>query len=404
VYIFKGAKDKILYVGKAADLKKRVSSYFKSGITNKTFHLMAAARRVEFITVSSAKEALILEEKLIKLLRPKYNVVLADDKNYPYVCVTDERYPRFLYSRGRKTANCFGPYPDASSLKLSMRRLLGIFGLPVCTSQQYERISRVGRAESCIYFHIEKCPAPCCGKIHVKDYMRRVKGVISFLKGEKKILINELRGKMTKASGETDYEEALRIRKTIDAFREVQERVDITAADAEKYLFRPEQALRQIKGLLGLRCIPEMIDGMDISHIQGSSTVASAVRFVNGLPDKSSYRKYAMRTKGIDDCAMIREAVARRFRKESADLVLIDGGEGQLNAAVESMKKINKNIELISLAKRAEIIYRKNGKTLKLAKDSPALRLLMYVRDEAHRFAVAYHRQKRRKTIEGKDR
>ncbi|MDO9513368.1 MAG: GIY-YIG nuclease family protein, partial [Elusimicrobiota bacterium] len=105
MYIFKGAKDKILYVGKAADLKKRVSSYFKSGITNKTFHLMAAARRVEFITVSSAKEALILEEKLIKLLRPKYNVVLADDKNYPYVCVTDETYPRFLYSRGRKTAN-----------------------------------------------------------------------------------------------------------------------------------------------------------------------------------------------------------------------------------------------------------------------------------------------------------
>ncbi|PIV18509.1 MAG: hypothetical protein COS41_04270 [Elusimicrobia bacterium CG03_land_8_20_14_0_80_50_18] len=363
---------------------------------------MAAARRLEFITAANAKEALILEEQLIKLLRPKYNVVMTDDKNYPYICVTDEKYPRFLYSRGRKTANCFGPYPDASSLKLSMRRLLRIFGLPLCTRQQYDRISRLGRAESCIYYHLVKCPAPCCGKIEVKEYMRRAGGLISFLKGEKKFLLRELEKKMKKASAAADYEEALRIRQTLDAFREVQESVDIVSADAGKYLFRPAQALKDIRKLLNLKRLPGIIDGIDISHIQGSNTVASAVRFVKGLPDKSSYRKYAMRAKGIDDCAMVKEAVRRRYRKESADLILIDGGEGQLNAALESIKKLGKKMEVISLAKREEIIYRDNMKALKLPKDSPALRLLMYVRDEAHRFAVAYHRRKRREAVNGR--
>ncbi len=399
MYIFKGARDKILYVGKAKNLRKRLSSYFKKEIRNKTFHLMASARRIEFIKTAGQKEALLLEEKLIKILKPKYNVLLSDDKNYPYICLTDEKYPRFLYSRGRKTANCFGPYPDASALKLSMRRLLRIFSLPVCTPQQYSRIARTGVAERCIYRHIEKCAAPCCGKIPREDYMRRVNGVIRFLRGRKISPLKELEKKMKESSAKADYEEALRIKKIIGAFREVQEKVNVVPADASKYLFRPQQALKELKVLLGLKRISETIDGIDISHIQGSNSVASAVRFFKGLPDKASYRKYAMRAKGIDDCAMIKEAVIRRYRKESANLILVDGGAGQLNSALEGLNKIAKKIDVISLAKREEIIYRKGAAPLKLPADSPALRLLMYVRDEAHRFALAFHRQRRRSLI-----
>ncbi|MBU3955195.1 GIY-YIG nuclease family protein [bacterium] len=400
VYIFKGASDKILYVGKAKNLRKRLASYFKAGIQNKTFHLMAAARRIEFIKTAAPKAALVLEEKLIKLLRPKYNVLLADDKNYPYICLTDEKYPRFLYSRGRNAANCFGPYPDAAALKLSMRRLLRIFFLPVCTAQQYSRTARIGDAERCIYRHIENCEAPCCGKIPLKDYMKRVEGLVRFLKGKKMSPVKELEKKMKESSAASDFEEALRIRKIIDAFREVQEKVNVVSADASKYLFRPGEALKELKVALGLKRVPETIDGIDISHIQGANSVASAVRFFKGLPDKASYRKYAMRAKGIDDCAMIKEAVMRRFRKESACLILIDGGAGQVNSAKDGLNKIGKKIDVIGLAKREEIIYRESGATIKLPADSKALRLLMYVRDEAHRFALAYHRQRRKKILD----
>ena len=399
MYIFKGAFDKILYVGKAKNLRKRLSSYFKKEIKNKTFYLMTAARRIEFIKTGGAKEALLLEEKLIKFLKPKYNVLLSDDKNYPYICLTDEKYPRFLYSRGRKTANCFGPYPDASALKLSMRRLFRIFSLPVCTAQQYSRIARSGDAERCIYRHIENCAAPCCGKISVKNYMKRVKEMIYFLEGRKTSPLKELEKRMKESSRKADYEEALRIKKIIDAFAKVREKVNVIPTDASKYLLRPRQALKELKLLLGLKRIPETIDGIDISHIQGSNSVASAVRFFKGLPDKASYRKFFMLTKGIDDCAMIKEAVMRRFKKERADLILIDGGAGQLNSALEGLGKTGKKIDVISLAKREEIIYRKNDVPLKLSSDSPALRLLMFVRDEAHRFAVSYHRHRRRKIV-----
>ncbi|MEA2082538.1 MAG: GIY-YIG nuclease family protein [Elusimicrobiota bacterium] len=399
VYIFKGINDKILYVGKAGNLRKRLASYFKKEIKSKTFYLMAAARRIEFLRTSGPKEALVLEEKLIKLLKPKYNVQLADDKNYPYVCLTDEKYPRFLYSRGRKTANCFGPYPDVSALKLSMRRLLRVFSLPVCTAQQYARIARGGDAERCVYRHIENCAAPCCGKISQKDHMKKVRGLAGFLKGRATARVKELEKKMREYSAKADYEEALRIKKIIDAFREVQERVRVVSADAAKYLLRPREALKELRDILGLKRIPETIDGIDISHTQGSNSVASAVRFFKGLPDKESYRKYAMRTKGIDDCAMIKEAVMRRFKKESADLILIDGGAGQLHSAFEGLAKIGKKIDVIGLAKREELIYRKDDAPLSLPVDSPALRLLMFVRDEAHRFALAYHRQRRRKTM-----
>jgi len=400
VYIFKGAADKILYVGKAKNLRTRLASYFKKEIKHKTFYLMASARSVEFIETKGEKAALVLEEKLIKLFKPKYNVLLTDDKNYPYICLTDENYPRFLYSRGRKTANCFGPYPDSSALKVSMRRLLRMFSLPVCTAQQYSRIARSGDAGRCVYRHIENCAAPCCGKITRKDYMKRVEAMIGFLRGGKKSAVGELEKKMKACSAKADYEEAMRIKNIIDALRKMQEKVNIVPVDASKYLFRPRQALKELKVLLDLKHIPETIDGLDISHTQGSDSVASAVRFCKGLPDKGSYRKYAMRTKGIDDCAMIKEVVMRRFRKEKTCLILIDGGAGQLNSALEGLDKIGKKIDVISLAKRDEIIYRKDAAVVKLPSDSNALRLLMYVRDEAHRFALAYHRQKRKKIFD----
>jgi len=397
VYLIKGAGDKILYVGKAKNLKKRVSSYFRRGVYGKTFHLMSAAKKIEYIITPSENQAEVLEEKLIKLIMPKYNVIMRDDKNYPYVSLTTEKYPRLEFSRGRRTSNCFGPYPDAGALRISMRNIKRIFGLPLCTRQQYSGIKKTGQPERCLYFEIEKCSAPCCGRISVGEYRGRVKNAVSFLQGGRASVLKKLRADMKNAAAKHNYERALRLKNSIEAFENIARGVGVAEIDGSKYLFEPSRAADELQTILELRKKPLVIDGLDISHTQGSFPAASAVRFKNGRPDKSGYRKYSVRFKGIDDCAMLREVVRRRYKDYSADLILVDGGAGQVSSVAGALSEMGRDIEALGLAKREELIYREKGAPVKLFRDSPALRLLMYIRDESHRFARAFHLLRRRK-------
>jgi len=399
VYLIKGGRDKILYVGKAKNLKKRVSSYFRQELSNKTFYLMSAARRIEYIQTANEKEAMVLEEKLIKIIKPKYNVLLTDDKSYPFICLTGAKYPRLEFSRGRNTANCFGPYPDSGSLRISLRNLKRIFLLPPCSRSQYSRIKKIAEPEKCVYFHLSKCSAPCCGRITGKEYAKRIKKAVEFLKGRRGSTIKDFQKEMKCAANDLNFEEALRLKKAIGAFRDIITRVNVVRVNAAKYLFNPAAAAKEIKKVLNLRKIPEVIDGLDISHIQGSFPTASAVRFRNGLPDKNGYRKFSIKFEGIDDYAMIREVVRRRYKKETADLILIDGGPGQVSSAASALFEIGLNLEVAGLAKREEIIYGGDGTAVKLKQDSPALLLLMHIRDEAHRFALSYHRHRRSKMV-----
>ena len=399
VYLFKSYGGRVLYAGKAKNLKKRVSSYFRQELSNKTFHLMSAAGRIEYIQTSNEKEAMVLEEELIKLFRPKYNVLLTDDKSYPFICLTDEKYPRLEFSRGRKSANCFGPYPDSGSLRISLRNLKRIFLLPPCSKAQYSRIKKTAAPDRCVYFHLSECSAPCCGLIKESEYAERLKGAVEFFEGRRLSVIKKLESEMKSASEELDFEKALRLKKSIEAFRNIVTRIDVVKINAAKYLLNPPSAMREIKKILRLAKLPEVIDGLDISHTQGSFPTASAVRFRNGLPDKSGYRKFSVRFEGIDDYAMIREVVRRRYKDETADLILIDGGPGQVSSASRALSEIGLNLKVAGLAKREEIIYRSDGAPVKLKSNSPALMLLMHVRDEAHRFALSYHRLRRSRII-----
>ncbi|MCD6413051.1 MAG: GIY-YIG nuclease family protein [Elusimicrobia bacterium] len=389
----------VIYVGKAKNLKKRISHYFSRTLSNKTFYLMGEARKIEYIITKNHYAARILEEKLIKIFKPKYNVALTDDKNYPYICLTDEKYPRLEFSRGRKTSDCFGPYPDSKSVRIALRNINRIFLLPACSRALYRKIRKIGVPESCMYFHTENCSAPCCGKITPSAYAERIAAAVKFLKGGRKNILKELEAKMRRAATGMNFEMAILLRNSIKAFRDITGKIDVIQGFEGEYLFNAASALNEIRKIFSLEKNPEVIDGIDISHIQGAFPVASAVRFRNGIPEKSAYRKYRINFEGIDDYAMIRELVKRRYKKEEPDLILVDGGLGQVSAVKTALLDMGTNFPVAGLAKREEILYFADGRRVKLPKSSSALRLLMYIRDAAHRFAVSFHRQRRRKAM-----
>ena len=397
VYLIKGLYGKVLYVGKARNLKKRVSSYFQKNLTGKTFYLMSNARKIEYIQTLNEKEAKLLEEQLIKLFKPKYNVLMTDDKNYPFVSITDETYPRFKIVRGRKDKNCFGPYPDAGALRTALRFVKKLFSLPLCTDAQFARIKKLKNPQSCIYFHIENCSAPCCGKIEPQKYQEKMKMALEFFKGGR-FPFEKLKREMEESAKNLNFERAKELRDIVFSLERILEKVSVVPGNKVKYLIEPEKALKELEEITGLEKIP-VIDGIDISHLYGDEPSASVVSFVDGLPERKRWRKYSVKFKGIDDYAMIREIIKRRYRHETCDLILIDGGQGQVSSVKKALNEINKKIKVLGLAKREEVIIKEDGKPLKLSQVSSALKLLMYIRDEAHRFAISFHRLKRRKKM-----
>jgi excinuclease ABC subunit C len=417
VYLMRDAAGNILYIGKALDLRKRVAHYFRpAGLDHKIQALMAGVRHVDYIAAESERESLLIEQRLIRRHRPLFNTMWRDDKSYPYVKITAaEDFPRIFLTRKRPRDGSlyFGPYPNVGSV----RRLLSwiwkrlLFPLRPCDIPFTEKkLPPFEKVKSCLYLHTGECPAPCAGKISKEDYRKIVDRAVLFLEGKHDVLRSEWEQKREKAARALDFERAARWRDNVAALDRVHERVTFRALRPEdvQSRIRLTQALRELQSALNLPRPPLRIEAFDISHVQGAETVASMVSFDRGRPAKSGYRRFRIRTvKGVDDFASMEEVVFRRYRRAAAegldppDLVLIDGGPGQLSAALKAFEKLKgRRPPLAALAKREEEVFLPGrAEPVRLPPDSPALHILQHVRDESHRFAVKYHRLRRGKSL-----
>ncbi len=527
VYLYKDANDTVIYVGKARNLKNRVRSYFHSNDLNlKTRTLVSNIKNINYIVTANELEALLLENNLIKKYKPKYNILLKDDKGYPYLKInTKESFPKLELARKLEFdgAQYFGPYHGAGSAKTIADIALEVFPLKTCN---YD-FTKQKNVRPCLKYHINRCPAPCVSPDREK-YKKNVDGIVSFLKGNQQDVLDTIKSKMEKAAEKLEFELAAELRDKLKKADEIlnkqkivldrNENIDVISVvlrdtyavicslyvrmgrligantielqdityDNEaqilsKYIIQhysdgeflpkeivcdvmPEDSeiieeliseanrksfkihlakrgkkfdlclmakrnareklekstlslsykeerimngLNELKAHLCLKSLPKRIECFDISHIQGTDTVASMVVFTNGKPDKKEYRRFKTH-QGNNDYASMQEVVLRRYNdfisrksgfEKFPDLIVIDGGKGQLSSAIEIIKdKLKFNIQVIGLAEKLEEIYLPNSPIpLILDRATPSLQILQAIRDEAHRFAITFHRSLRGK-------
>ena len=411
VYLFKDAAGRLLYIGKALSLRKRVASYVRPiGLSPRLAQLMKRAVLLETRLTTSEAEALLLEAQLIKEHRPRYNVAFRDDKTYPMLKVTNEPFPRLVVTRRRAPdgAVYFGPYTDAGLMHEAVRFLRRVFPMRTCASFP---------KTPCLEYHLGQCLAPCADYVTAAAYRRIVDDLVAFLNGERDQLLQDLARRMRQASSAKHFEEAARLRDQIQALSSV------IAAKERSLVAGP---LEQLRAALKLPRLPRRIEAFDISNLFGESAVGSMVVFSDGKPRKAHYRRFRIKTVlGIDDYRMMREVIRRRYggsltgtlppfdsaqggvpsRVEGLplpDLVLVDGGKGQLAAACEELDALHVTVPVIGLAKRFEHIFLPGATSpIVLLPTSPVLHLVQHVRDEAHRFAITYHRLLRRRALVG---
>ncbi len=413
VYIIKDKFDKIIYIGKAKDLRKRVSSYFSSqaDLSFKTANIKLLAFKIDFIITDSEREALIIERRLISEFKPFFNVLWKDSKTYPYIVITDEDYPRILITRNKKIkGKYFGPYPKVEIIKNLVEKLkdLKIINLRRCNwNFSKDKPLDEKKRERCIYYHTFQCPSPCDNKrITYKEYIKLVRNVKYFLKGKYQRLVGYFKEQMTIFSEKLDFEKAKIARDAIRAIEHISERVSINETNLNEIEKKADftKVLIGLKEKLQLKNIPYHIESFDISNLFNKYACGGMVCFINGKKNTEHYRRYRIKMmvkKGSDDYAMIYEVVKRRIKElkeknEKVDLFLIDGGKGQLNAAYKAIKEESFNVDLISIAKKNEEIYTSKKKFV-FEKDLEELLFIEKIRDETHRFAVSYHRKLRTK-------
>ncbi len=390
VYLFRDAAGRLLYVGKALSLRKRVASYFHPALRlpPRIAQLMKQVRDLEVRDVATETEALLLEAQLIKVHRPHYNVAFRDDKTYPMLKVTNEPFPRLLVTRRKLAdgARYFGPFPDAGLMHEAVQFLRRVFPMRTC---------RVFPKTPCLEYHLGQCLAPCAEYINRQQYQRMVDDLVAFLEGRSAPLLKDLERRMQQAARDERFEEAARLRNQIASLS------SLIAAKAKSQIAGP---LEQLQTALKLPHVPHRIEAFDISNIFGDWAVGSLVVFRDAEPFRSHYRRFRIRTvQGIDDYQMMREVIRRRYSGTLAgslplpDLLLVDGGKGQLSAAVEELSALSLRLPVIGLAKRFEHIFTPGAEEpIVLLPSSPVLHLVQRVRDEAHRFAIRYHRRIRR--------
>jgi excinuclease ABC subunit C len=395
VYQFLDKNGCVIYVGKALRLKRRVASYFQTGRArdNRLELLAGEVRDIRVVRASSEAEALIYEAGLIKAHSPKFNVELKDDKSYPFLKLTvNEKYPRLFITRRRINdgAAYYGPYVNVKLLRDALAFMKKLFPLKSC---------RNFHKNICLEYHMGQCQGPCSGRISPEEYDDIVLELRKFLEGRKDDLMDALETRMKKFSAGTEYEKALEMKKRIEALTAVRSLHDT----ARKPLYGELDELQQT---LGLATLPMTIECFDISNTSGMQAVGSMVRFVAGRPQKAAYRRY--RIKGVsrvDDYSMIREVLRRRYSRIAAeggaipDVILIDGGKGHLSVAENELKAVGSSVRgLASIAKDSNNIYVAGRRhPVRLPPGSRLLLLIQRVRDEAHRFAIAYHRKLRSK-------
>jgi excinuclease ABC subunit C len=396
VYIMKDFKSQVLYVGKAIDLRKRVSSYFRRSArhVDRIASMVSQVEDISYIPTQTEAEALIYENSLIKQFSPKYNVALKDGKSYPLLkLTTNEKFPRLIVTRERADdgATYYGPFSNATLLRKAVIIMKRVFPLRLCRKMP---------KSVCLYYHIGQCLGPCEGKIDEAGYESLVSELKLFLSGKKKELIDLLSLKMRDAAAGQNYEEAARTRDRIEALGSVR---------SDRVSYGPRNELGELADILGLKSSLDTIETFDISNIMGTAAVGSMISFVKGKPNKDGYRKFKIRSvEGIDDYGMMREVISRRYKRlirdkgRLPDLILIDGGKGHLSAALEVLDSLNiGNIPVIGIAKEFEHIFTKHkSEPIVLPGESKALHLLKRMRDEAHRFAITYHKSLMSRMVE----
>ena len=416
VYLFQDQAGRVLYVGKAKNLRARAGSYFLKAASEdqRTTRLVRDVYDIDYLDAESEVDALLMESRLIKDIQPKYNRDLRDDKSFPYLQITThEDFPRVEITREPRTSGVklYGPFTSIGSLRGALQVLQRVFQFRTCALDIDEGDERWRWFRPCLLASIKQCTAPCNLRISKEEYRRDINRLKKFLEGKRKPLLKEMREEMQVSAANLRYEQAARLRDEIEMLESLDQRGDLDKHEQpEVFYMDPKKGLAGLQKVLKLSEMPRTIEGMDIAHLAGQETVASLVQFIDGMPFKPGYRRYRIReVDGIDDYASMFEAVSRRFAKLSKegdvfpDILLIDGGKGQLGRAVKAFESISVEPPLIlSLAKKEELIYRSGNKEpLKLSRHAFALRLLQYVRDESHRFAQHYHHLLRRKRTLG---
>jgi len=391
VYLYKDAKGKVLYVGKATSLKRRVGSYWVGAKDAKTTELIRRVRSIDHLVTGSVLEALVMEANLIRRYQPKYNILEKDDTSFLHLAFTRTEFPRPVLLRGyelarmpkRKFLAIFGPFIQATSLRAALDILRRIFPFSYCEP---------GRKRPCFDYHIGKCPGVCIGVADKKTYRENIRELIRFFRGERAAIVRDARKKMASAAAAQEYELAARYRNRVNALTHVRD-VSILTREA------PPQEFVNVFG---------RIEGYDISNIGGEHAVGSMVVFEDGRPKKSAYRIFHIRdVRGSNDVAMMAEVVRRRVRHREwkrPDIMMIDGGRGQLNAVRLVLEGARWEVPMIGIAKG---ITRKKDDIIPADPQDWELKrlietqkaLFQRVRDEAHRFAIKKYRSRHRKAL-----
>ena len=400
VYIFK-MNHQPLYVGKAANLHTRVASYFRASTSRKTRELLQRATRLEWIETAAEIEALVQEARLIKKYQPPFNVVMRSDINYFFVAVTREEFPRIYVTHESATSSAdsknIGPFTSGRELKVALRLLRRIF--PYCTCKTVH-------TRPCLNTQIQRCPGICCmrtygqvPKLKSYEYQQNIKNIVAILNGKSTALMAVLARMMRRASADKNFERAAILRDELAGVKNIfAHRRTLASAPVLKNEMRWHKIERILRALLARERISR-VEGYDISNISGTAATGSMSVFINGAPVKSAYRKFKIKTvSGSNDVEMLQEVLRRRIAHHEwryPELILIDGGKPQLNAAFRALRstKASPGIALAALAKKEEELYlSEKAAPIRLrALPRPVMHFLQRVRDESHRFAKKYH-------------
>ncbi len=420
VYLFKDARGSVLYVGKAARLRDRVSSYFlpSADLGPKKQGMLELVEDFDVVECESEWEALLAEARLIKDARPRFNSLLTDDKTFPYLVVTTrEDFPAVFVTRELTDPRCrgaqvFGPFTSPGALREAVDLLQSVFRFRTCSLRILPGDPRNRRFRPCLLHSIGKCSAPCADRIDREAYRADVQRFLRFLTSRRSATLRSMREEMRTCAERLDFEQAAALRDQIRALEKLDERAsrrDRWQPEIEGAILEPEKGLRALQKVLEVEAPIRCVEAIDIAHLQGGETVGAKVCFVDGRPLKSQYRRYRIRHAHNDDYAAIRETVSRRYREAGKgeelypDVILIDGGLGQLHAALEAFASLAQQPPMvIALAKKEELLYvQRRSAPIRLARTNAALRLCQAIRDEAHRFAQHYHHVLRRKKTLG---
>ncbi len=424
VYLFKDHAGIVLYVGKAKSLRPRVASYFQPGADLLASRGPEIARMVErlvteidILECDSEVDALLQENRLIKDIQPKFNERQKDGKSFPYLQITtSEDFPRVTITRQPQSrgVKLFGPFVAASELRVALPLMQRVFKFRTCKLDiaEVDEANRFFRP--CLLHNIKQCTAPCGNRVSKDDYRKQIRDLTTFLNSKGSQLRKQLEREMAEAVTALEFERAAQLRDELKALDSLQKRgLSDEALQPEVFFIGPmdvTEGLERLGKLLDLPAAPRTIEGIDIAHLGGDDLCGAVVCFIDGKPLKSAYRRYKIRTvAGNDDFASIREVISRRYKHAGhdeeifPDIILIDGGAGQLTAAMEAFAELGTTPPaVISLAKKDELIHTLDSdEPVRLSKHNPALRVLQAVRDESHRFVQHYHHILRRKTTLG---